>query len=240
MSGHGEAALSETVTEQLSRSKVECDTTNLLLNNGIPEDCDILICNAPTADLADDEYQMIQEFMENGGRFVLMLSQEENELSNFDSLMAQYGIEQVPGYVADLERYYNNNVYIFFPVYCDSDITDGLGDNDLTLIYNSKCVSPTEEAPENVTVTPFLSTSSNGVLDTDGEDNKGTYYIAIEAENTENNSRMIVFGCDTIADEGIITSYSNAANMDIIVNAMTVGFEDISNISISAKSLAVQ
>ena len=58
-SGHQETDLPSNVVEQLEKSHMSVDTVNLLTDGGVPADCDLLIINAPTRDLADDELDMV-------------------------------------------------------------------------------------------------------------------------------------------------------------------------------------
>lgn len=52
--GHDETALSDTAVELLNKSHLEVAELNLL-KDGIPADCELLLLNAPTRDLANDE-----------------------------------------------------------------------------------------------------------------------------------------------------------------------------------------
>ena len=68
ISGHGESNLGKNISELISKSNFNVKSVNLLVDNGIPDDCDMLICNQPTKDLADDELKLLREYMENGGK----------------------------------------------------------------------------------------------------------------------------------------------------------------------------
>ena len=52
--GHGEAALGTLASDLLEKSGLTVNTVNLLTGGGIPEDCELLLINAPVSDLADD------------------------------------------------------------------------------------------------------------------------------------------------------------------------------------------
>lgn len=51
--------------------------------------------------------------------------------------------------------------------------------------------------------------------------------------------RLTVLGSTSFLDEEIISSNPSLANQTIFMNAVTVGFDDLSNLSIPAKSLSV-
>ena len=57
-SGHEEGSLSQNVTDALKKLHMTVNTVNLLTKGAIPDDCDLLIVDAPTRDLAKDELTM--------------------------------------------------------------------------------------------------------------------------------------------------------------------------------------
>ena len=59
--GHGEAALGTLTSDMLEKSGLTVNTINLLTGGGIPEDCELLMINAPANDLADDEKTMVTD-----------------------------------------------------------------------------------------------------------------------------------------------------------------------------------
>ena len=60
LSGHGEAEPSQTLSDELQRSNYETVSDFSLLNvDSIPEDCDLLLINAPTSDISDEELTML-------------------------------------------------------------------------------------------------------------------------------------------------------------------------------------
>ena len=46
-----------------------------------------------------------------------------------------------------------------------------------------------------------------------------------------------MIACPTLIDEYLLTNFSNLVNLNIFMNAITDNFEDISTISVPAKSL---
>ena len=66
--GHEEGALSQAVTDALGKLHMTVKSVNLLTEGAIPDDCDLLIVDAPTRDLADDELAMLRAYLRAGGR----------------------------------------------------------------------------------------------------------------------------------------------------------------------------
>lgn len=234
ISGHGESDLGKNISELISKSNFNVKSVNLLVDNGIPDDCDMLICNQPTKDLADDELKLLREYMENGGKMTVVLADTTTETPNFDALMADYGISKVNGYIADTERYYGQNVYQIFPNYSSGDITGKFGPEEYTLLFGSLGLKV--EKTDGVTVDEFLTTSNKGAAVVGENDyTEGKYTLAAAA--TKDESRFTVFGSASIIDDKFTSYYTNLMDLQVFMNSITANFDDVSNISIESISL---
>lgn len=234
ISGHGESNLGKNISELISKSNFNVKSVNLLVDNGIPDDCDMLICNQPTKDLADDELKLLREYMENGGKMTVVLADTTTETPNFDALMADYGISKVNGYIADTERYYGQNVYQIFPNYSSGDITGKFGSEEYTLLFGSLGLKV--EKTDGVTVDEFLTTSNKGAAVVGENDyTEGKYTLAAAA--TKDESRFTVFGSASIIDDDFTSYYTNLMDLQVFMNSITANFDDVSNISIDSISL---
>ena len=234
ISGHGESDLGKNISELISKSNFNVKSVNLLVDNGIPDDCDMLICNQPTKDLADDELKLLREYMENGGKMTVVLADTTTKTPNFDALMADYGISKVNGHIADTERYYGQNVYQIFPNYSSGDITGKFGPEEYTLLFGSLGLKV--EETDGVTVDEFLTTSDKGAAVVGENDyTKGKYTLAAAA--TKDKSRFTVFGSASIIDDKFTSYYTNLMDLQVFMNSITANFDDVSNISIDSISL---
>lgn len=234
ISGHGESDLGKNISGLISKSNFNVKSVNLLVDNGIPDDCDMLICNQPTKDLADDELKLLREYMENGGKMTVVLADTTTETPNFDALMADYGISKVNGYIADTERYYEQNVYQIFPNYSSGDITGKFGSEEYTLLFGSLGLKV--EKTDGVTVDEFLTTSNKGAAVVGENDyTEGKYTLAAAA--TKDESRFTVFGSASIIDDEFTSYYTNLMDLQVFMNSITSNFDDVSNISIDSISL---
>lgn len=234
ISGHGESDLGKNISELISKSNFNVKSVNLLVDNGIPDDCDMLICNQPTKDLANDELKLLREYMENGGKMTVVLADTTTETPNFDALMADYGISKVNGYIADTERYYGQNVYQIFPNYSSGGITGKFGSEEYTLLFGSLGLKV--EKTDGVTVDEFLTTSDKGAAVVGENDyTEGKYTLAAAA--TKDESRFTVFGSASIIDDDFTSYYKNLMDLQVFMNSITANFDDVSNISIDSISL---
>ena len=234
ISGHGESDLGKNISGLISKSNFNVKSVNLLVDNGIPDDCDMLICNQPTKDLADDELKLLREYMENGGKMTVVLADTTTKTPNFDALMADYGISKVNGYIADTERYYGQNVYQIFPNYSSGDITGKFGPEEYTLLFGSLGLKV--EKTDGVTVDEFLTTSNKGAAVVGENDyTEGKYTLAAAA--TKDESRFTVFGSASIIDDKFTSYDTNLMDLQVFMNSITANFDDVSNISIDSISL---
>ena len=248
VTGHGESDLPATITDAIDKVNFALDSVSPALNGGVPEDCDLLIANGPTTDLSESELELLEAYLDEGGQMILLLPEDYVDLPNWDALMNHYNLDLVEGYIADTSRYYpqlGSPFAICATLDLSSPITSAFDSNTLTLLTNSLgFVELAVGADEDVTVTPFMTTTADGYAVTlDGGQTQGTYLLGAVAERTgedgERSGRLTVFGSTSFISESILANNSSFANQTIFMNAVTGGFDDVSNLSIPAKSLSM-
>ena len=238
--GHGETALSATLSELMEKSSFTTEELNTMLVEKIPEDCDLLILNAPTADLAESEIAMITSYMQAGGDVSFILSSEDKQLANIEALLGEYGIQVVSGYIAEQERYYAQlaetyGPYAIAPVLTLPDnMKNGIktGTIMLLLARGMKLVDP---ARDTVTVEAFMSTSENAYAVTEAAQTQGTYVMGAIA--TEGEGRFTVISAASMVDEQLTSLFPSLENNTLFMNGVTANFDNVSNVAIEAKSL---
>ena len=63
------------------------------MSTSVPDDCDLLIVNAVTSDLTEDEKTMLQLYLQQGGKVTVLLGETEGEkLPNLISILSEYGM----------------------------------------------------------------------------------------------------------------------------------------------------
>lgn len=248
LTGHGESDLPVNFSDVIEKSNIaiSSDTVDLLLDGGIPEDCDLLMCYAPISDLSADEVIMLSEYMQSGGDFFLVI--DEHTLTNFNSLLSEYGMEMQQGYVGDTSRYYQQ-YYSYYGYFCIapivssySDITSGITSNALTLSPHGLLITTPER--DTIELESFLGTSTSGLIYYDDDTyTEGVSFIlgavATEEIDDSNTSRFTVITSANLLSDDITGSFTSMANLTIGLNAVTANLSDISAISIPAKSLSV-
>lgn len=243
LEGHGESSLDTSISGMLEKQNFRTDTLNLITDALIPEDCDMILINAAATDIAEDEKVLLEEYMAQGGNMMIILGDNAEDLTNLNTFMAAYGMTPVAGYIADAQRYYQTNMFNIFPEFTSGNgITDDMGSDALALVSQSKGFSIGTPERDTIAVTEFMTTSDNGYAVDDESEIQGTYTLGAYAEETideETTSRLTVIGSATLIADKLIQSFPSIVNADVFMNAVTACFDDVSNISIAAKSLEV-
>lgn len=235
--GHGELTLGTTLSDLMDKSNFTTEEINTLIATEIPEDCDLLFLYAPTTDLVEAEKTLISEYMQAGGDVILVLGDTTNETPNLDALLVEYGMQTVDGYIADTYRSLQGSSYYILPELSVSDnMATGI-ESEMVLLVNARGMELVDPARDTISVEGFMTTSSYGYAVTTVAQTQGTYTLGAVA--TENDSRFTVFTSYTMIDDSLTSMYSTLENNTLFMNAVTSNFENVSNVSIEAKSLEV-
>lgn len=242
--GHGEGTFSSSIQEAMEKSNFTLADLNLLMEAEIPEDCDLLIMNAPTTDLTEDEKNTVTAYLQGGGKLMFILGDTDKATPNLDVLLEEYGMQKAEGYIADVERCYQGNYYYIFPeITASGDMAKGLSTN-MVLLVNSLGMNEVDAARDTISLDRFMTTSSNGYAITEENQTQGTFILGAVAtetlEDEELESRFTVIAASTMIDSGITDSFSTVENITLFMNAVTSNFDDVENVSIEPKSLEVQ
>lgn len=235
---HGESDLGTAVTDTIEKANLSTGSVSLLMDGGVPEDCSLLVFNQPTTDMSDDERTMTEEYLSRGGQVMILLSR--TDLPNFNALLGDYGLSVAQGYIGDGANYYGQYGAFYFSATLSSSsaVTSGFDSDSLTMIYGAHGMTRSDPVRDTISVDAFMTTTANGYSDADGE--TGTYLLGAAAtEEVEDGvtARLTVFTAESVIDEQVISYYPSMVNLDLFMNALTAGFDDVSNISIPAKSL---
>lgn len=240
--GHGETTLGSLVSDMLEKSSLTAQSVNLLKEGKVPEDCELLLIHAPENDLADDEKAMVMDYLNGGGQAMVVAGYSDQKRPNLQAICSEFGLNLENGLAADTKNFYQNNPYYIFPVLnTGNEVMEGIGSRDTVLVLQSVPFSQSEELPKGVTVETFMQTSDQGLLVTEDGQTAGTYILGAVAEKEldSGSARLTVFGTPSMTDDNLNSTFTNLANLDIFMNAVTANFEDVQNVSIPAKSLEV-
>jgi len=111
VTGHGEVDISDTsgagystAVEGLRDNLYKTESINLLAEGVVPDDATVLIIAAPKVPLSDAEMDIIEEYLENDGRLMLMVNPASSE--DFEELLQPWGLKIEQGFVWVNDSYY--------------------------------------------------------------------------------------------------------------------------------------
>ena len=191
--GHGETALSSAVSDAMDKSGMNAADLNLLTQGAVPQDCSLLIMNAPVKDISADEKETLTDYLKNGGRMLLLAGCTQDTLSNLTDFISQYGMDLKNGFVADPapQHYYNNNPFNVIPDYdFASSLLSGIDSSAAALLVQPAGMTIQENPSEDIAVQPFLTTSDSAFLvdPATQEKTQGTYVLGAVATETVNEA----------------------------------------------------
>lgn len=249
LSGHGEADLSQSFADALTRANYDTVADFSLLNvDAIPEDCDALLINAPTSDISEEELAMLRSYVQGGGKLLVFSGpQQDSDLPNLNALLADYGVTVTDGVVVDPNRdYYAFTApYVLMPEIQDSDITAPLLDGSYHIIVpiaQGLTVGDTTAG----TVTPLLQTSGDSfskaagyamsTYDKEDGDTDGPFTLAVSIEDSAAGGRVLWVASDYLLDEQY-NAFSSGANLDFTMNGLSWMIGETDAVSIRTKSM---
>ena len=101
ITGHGERSVEDygqngydRIRAAIRAENYEIEQLLLFREEKIPEDCAVLIAAGPTSDYETHEITLIERYIEEGGRLIVLIDPTENniELTNIALLLERYGI----------------------------------------------------------------------------------------------------------------------------------------------------
>ena len=242
-SGHGESTFSATISELIDKANYTVEELNLVMEPTIPEDCDLLMMYAPANDLSEAEAKAVTDYMATGGKVMVIWGDKgKGELPNLENILKTYGLEIADGYIADMQRNYQGNYWYIFPeLSLDESLSDGIS-SQMVLTANSRGMEQVDPARDTITVTPFMTTSSDGYAVTEETEKQGTFLLGATATETQDDteSRLTVIAGTSLIDAQITDSFPTLENTKLFMNAVTANFDGVENVSIEPKSLTVE
>lgn len=252
LEGHGEAEFSSSFTDALEADNLETESLSLLNGESVPEDVECILINAPSTDISAEEKDMLIDFLESGGR-VLILSgtNEDDELPNLKAVAEYYGISVLEGVVIEesTDHYVFDTPVLLMPDMQSSDITDPLISDNYHVIMPVAKALDISDASSDVTVTSLLESSDESFIKAAGYDietyekedgdTEGPLTLAalITKDIDDENQMQLVWIASSEMLEDVYNQYSSDANEDFVLNALEKMCEKDDSISVRSKSL---
>ena len=235
------------IANELISEANQMDLLDILTKGNIPEDCDCLIITTLKEDLSDLERDKILEYINNGGKLLLLTSQNTIEVDtpNFDQILAQYGITL--GYGTILEQDSGKMLYDtpnMLVTEASASFMDRIGMALKMCLVNPgkiEFADTTKLEELGVTYEKIASTSESSFVRTnlniqsnsrtEEDSEEGSYIVAAHATkklSDDKSSQLIIFADETFASTAqMILGYQYVYtvnlynNEDVVLNSVS-------------------
>lgn len=249
LSGHGEGTLPPYIQEAIARENVETAALHLGTAGAVPEDADILLLYAPERDLLEEETRLLLDYLQAGGRMILIGGSLSQPAPNLDALAAGYGITREKGTVVEGD---SNHFLEQYPSY----VLAGIGGHSITqplrdrgyfvLSPMSQGLAPADGVRSSISASALLYTTEASLsVSGTGEDGEPaeayargpfTVGLAVEEEVPGGTTRLVWFTSPYLLLEDV-NELSSGANCDLFLNTLSWMYDFDQGISIRAKTL---
>ncbi len=252
LEGHGEDTITEGFQSALDRDNMETESLSLLNGESVPDDVECILINSPSTDISETEKDMLIDFLDNGGR-VLIISgtNEEDALPNLNAVAEYYGITVQEGVVIEenAEYYVFGNSVLLMPAMNSSDITDPLISDNYHMILPVSKALDISGASDDVEVTSLLESSEDSFIKEEGYDittyekedgdTEGPLTLAalVTKDLDDDRQSQLVWIASSEILNDVYNSYSSDANEDFVLNALEMMCDKDDSISVRSKSL---
>ena len=254
LTGHGEIPISAIgLQDTVERENYSLKSLNLL-TSAIPQDASAIILNNPQRDLVSAEADKLLEYLDKGGRLIVMANYLIGELRNLNRVLASYGIAFEYGIIHETDPYYVAlDPRTEWPDLTDHEITKPLMDKSKTpvVLLQAMPISLLETKRRTVEIKPLMTSSAAAFLRTDINENSdsklpqdisGPFILGVAVmdpswiQGDEAQARIIAIGCGNLLS---IAASGFDANRDIFMNSFSWLQDRPENITVRSKSLYI-
>ena len=221
--GHNELVFDDMFMNALTKENVISEDLALYAVDEIPPDADVIVINAPISDYSEDDADKVISFLDKGGNALIIPTWTDQDMNNFEKILAYYGVSLVDGVIVETDRrHYYQTPYDIFPYVMYEDITQSIYDGT---VFAPLCRGLNYDADsENVRYIPLLTTSEDSFSKTNlintedynksSEDIDGPFVIAMETERPAQNgeiSTAVIVSTEqmfTAGADGIVPGYN--------------------------------
>ena len=255
VTGHNEASIDTSFSAILSKYNLSSDSLDLSTNEAVPDDCNLLIINAPTVDFTTDDAKKVTDYLAKGGKILINTAfNTEAAMTNFDTILSYYGVTEDKGLVVETDQ----DMHLATQQYPGLYLYPSLGDNDITsglsstagghVLYPFAQALSYDDTNKTYTYTPLLQTSAKAYLKEDyaqgidqaTDDKVGQYTVALKVDKTltDKTSTAIIY-TSANAFTSDINTVVNGVNLKLFGNTLnSLADLDVKMITIPSKPVS--
>ena len=246
--GHEEYELGVIFKDTIDRMNMAVNPLQTYTIDQIPEDCDVLIINAPKRDFSDTETEMIKQYMVAGGNAVIVMDYEAQDLENLNSLINYYGIQMEKGIISEVDANHHVPLYprYLVPKVLEHEITDGLfNTNRFVVTPAASGLTIKDNIRSSLSISPLMETSTGAysklninsdTLQKEEGDIDGPFYLGVISTDTFDgvSSNLVVYTSAMIFHDNMLSEFSN---FNLMVNTIGNLVREVETITVRPRYL---
>ena len=253
LSGHGEKDLDSSFKEDIQKANIDIKELNLLTEGKVPDDADCLMIVSPTSDISEDEKAEILDYLEAGGKAMIFSDYTQDDLPNFDAVLANYSVKRAEGIVfeGDSQHYGMQMPYYLVPTVNSTDASSETASaGSYVLAPYAQGIQKTDDVRDTVTIDSILTTSdqayskinmqSSQIEKEDGDvDGPFDLGVAITEKLDDDKETQIVYYSTANLMESQVNQMVSGGNEKLLLESLSwmTSTDESSSVSISSKSL---
>lgn len=253
LEGHDESSMSETMKETIEKANIEIKSLNLLSEEAVPDDAECLFIFAPETDLTKEEADKIISYLENGGTALIVSNYTDEDMSNFESVLENYGVQPVDGIVLEgnTDNYVSQNPYYLLPNIESGEITSELSSQSrYVLVPLAQGIKKADNIRDTLNISSILTTSDSAysktnlkdmdTMEKEDGDIDGPFDLAVsitEKVGDDKETQIAYFASASIFNDSI-NSMVSGTNYELLSASLAwmCSTDDSNQISIPSKS----
>ena len=205
-------------------------------------DGQVLIIAGGSQPLADEELQLLEQYLNNGGDVIILagnnFNEEQTSLATAENLNTylfdNFGIRYNNDVVLDQTLAYQSPITVIAPNFDTSSYitSNGIASGQGALILDAAhSIQVADTAPANVTVSRLVRSGDEAYATTDYDrilngdfaeaegDAQGPFVLAASAENTQTGAHVVLFGSSSVGAD-VFSLFQNVNNLDVAFNSL--------------------
>lgn len=237
VTGHNEKEIPVVLGQQLVNENYSVKDIKILDAKLNPA-TDILLFMSPELDLLEEEVIQLNKYFSKGGKAMFMLDFSMPTLSNFEKMLARYGMEIQKGvaFEGDQSLTYPGQPNFLMPYVTKHDITHSLIDDKVPVLFPiTMSFKESDLKSKDTKVTPLFVTSDKAYLKTNLEaktfekeatDIQGPLNLAMSSyevyyEDLKSvETKLLVIGSSFILEPDMVP-LGSLGNVDFVMNAFS-------------------
>lgn len=237
--GHGETAVDSgfTVLKMLlEQNNYLVKEFESLTAESVPEDAEMLLMLAPTADLAAGEIKVYMDFLKSGGSLFVMADYATSEMKNLNELLREFNLRITTDRVQenDSNKFFSGDPLSFVAEMPVSKLFSQTNVVNYSVVVNSRFITTADNSKDWIETQPILQTGDQGTRQIAGDEaNQSQPAVQTLAMFSENRgfidgssvtkpAKVAVFGSAvSFSDNVLLTYMQNAGNYLLANSAMS-------------------